>query len=381
MFRRPLRQGMQALMRRIGKYIGRYSWFAKMLFSREPTYLIFYLTSRCNSRCQTCFNWQQNNPAEPESELSVEEISEIARKARHLYYVTLGGGEPFLREDIAAVCKAFYDNSHTRVFSIPTNCLTPTVIAERVEAMIRACPEAIFRISMSIDGIGELHDRIRGVPGNFAKLNQTYFRLAELRSIYPKLEILANTTFCSENQDHISAIHEHVVRNFSLDMYGITLIRGDVENPAIKRIDINKYAEAINVFDRGLRFMRQRRHPLQRLMAVLPVFTWREVLKTYVAGRRGFACHAISRLIVLDAYGHLYPCEMLKEDLGSLRESDYNLRNILARQDVKSLLARIDSRECSCTWECAIQNSLVFNLMMYPAMVRHAFVKSITGHS
>lgn len=360
----------------IKSYFRTYLNFAKMLLAQEPTYLVFYVTNSCNSRCITCFNWQQNNSPAAEAELSLGEIEHIARKAGQLYYVTLGGGEPFLRGDLDEVCHLFYQFSHSRIFSIPTNCLTPATIAARVEAMLVNCPEAIFRISMSIDGIGELHDRIRGVPGNFAKVHETYDLLAALRLKYPRLEILANTTFCAENQERMAEIHEYVSSHFLLDMYGLTLIRGEVESPVVKNIDMDNYAAAMDIFDDIRRSPRGvRRHPLQRLMATLPYFTRREVMKTHAAVRRTYACHAIKRLLVMDAYGNLFPCEMLKVSLGQLRNHDYDLHTVLRKKENKVMLASIKAGECNCTWECAIQNSLVFDVVKYPAMFYRAFFK------
>jgi radical SAM protein with 4Fe4S-binding SPASM domain len=110
-------------------------------------------------------------------------------------------------------------------------------------------------------------------------------------------------------------------------------------------------------------------------MATLPFFTRLEIMKTTAAAVRSYHCHAIKRLFVMDSFGNIYPCEMLKVNLGNLRDCGYALRGLLQSTVVKELLKSIRVKECNCTWECAIQNSLVFNVWKYPAMIRHAFFR------
>jgi len=356
----------------------KYLDLAMMILPGGPTYLVIYVTSLCNSRCKTCFNWEYNNPDHrTEKELSLAEIRMIAARTGRLNYVTIGGGEPFLRGDIADICKVFYDNNRTRIFAIPTNCLTPQTIADRTEAILEKCPEAVVRVSMSIDGIGADHDFIRGVAGNFDKVVHTYELLNKLREKYLLLEILANTTFCTYNQDSIGEIHAYVTSHFCLDMYSITLIRGTVERPELKDVDLKKYQAATKIFE-GSYFLNkgEKRHPLQRLLSILPVFTRREVLKTATAHRRTYTCHAVRKQVVVDSYGGVFACEMLPQKLGNLRECNYDLSAVLRKPEVKKLVESIDRKDCNCTWECAIQHSMVLNVIKWPRIFYEAFLRS-----
>jgi len=350
---------------------------ARMFFAGNPTYLVFYVTATCNSRCKTCFNWEYNNPLHRSGdELTLDEIGKIAAKAGRLAYVTLGGGEPFLRSDIADICKLFYDLTSARIFAIPTNCLTPHVIAERTKTILEQCPEAVVRVSLSIDGIGQDHDFIRGVPGNFEKVTSTYELLDKLRKQHARLEILANTTFCKYNQDKIRDIHSYVTEHFCLDMYSITLIRGTTETADVGKVDLEKYAAAVKLFEESYFLNRVKsRHPLQRLLSILPVFTRREVLNTARSARRTYTCHAIRKQIVVDSFGGVFACEMLPEELGNLRNNNYDMSEVLRTSEVREMIASIDRRECNCTWECAIQHSVVHNIKKWPSLFYEAFFK------
>lgn len=349
----------------------------RIFLSSSPTYLIFYVTAACNSRCKMCFNWKYNTKKILKEEMTLREINKMSQNMGYLQYVTLGGGEPYLRKDLDKISKIFYKNNKTEIFSVPTNCLTPKLIADKTERMLELCPNAIFRVSLSIDGIGKLHDYIRGIKGNFKKVEETYKLLSELRKSYPNLEILANTTFSSYNQDHIKETHDYIRKHFNLDMYGLTLVRGNAKNLVAKKIDLNKYKEAIKIFEKSyFKNKGERRHPLQRILTILPIFTRRGVIKTVQSKVRTYKCYVIKRMIVIDSFGNVFACEMLPNKLGNLRECDYDLKRILNKKGTKRLLKYIKDKKCNCTWECAIQNSLIFDFKKYPSIILEGFFKA-----
>lgn len=335
-----------------------------------PNYIIFHVTSICNSKCKTCFNWKNLNKKD---ELTLNEVKKISEHIKSVEYLTLGGGEPFLRKDLSDICKVFYTNNRVRAFSIPTNGLSPDVVKETTEAILRKCPDALVRVSLSIDGIGELHDNIRGVKGNFDKVWETHDHLHELKKGYANLRILAATTFCSHNQDRAIEIYEYIRKEMDVDQYNINYIRGDARNPILKDVDIEKYRKLIEHIEMGI--SEKRGNYIDRLFDTLPVLTRREVLKTLESEGRIYECHAGKGMIVIDSFGNVFPCEMLDKKLGNLRDYDYDLKKILILDSTKEVLKYIKDRKCNCTWECAIQDSIVYNFKKYPQILKKVVLK------
>ena len=95
-----------------------------------PNYIVFHVTSVCNAKCKMCFNWKNLNNNK-KNELTLEEIDKLSKSLNGLIYVSLGGGEPFLRKDINDIAYIFYKNNNARIFQIATNCLQPRQIAEQ----------------------------------------------------------------------------------------------------------------------------------------------------------------------------------------------------------------------------------------------------------
>ena len=79
--------------------------FAEKVFDPRPG-LIFQATNKCNSKCLMCFKWQELNKSLGK-ELSISDIEHITKQLPNLSSVVIGGGEPFLRDDLPDICRLF----------------------------------------------------------------------------------------------------------------------------------------------------------------------------------------------------------------------------------------------------------------------------------
>ena len=101
----------------------------------------------------------------------------------HVEDLTVIGGEASLRTDIVDVVAYFAQRiPQVRTLSMVTNGFLPERIVEQTRAILKVLEPKGIRLSMSVslDGIGPSHDKIRGVPGGFDKAMET---LAGLRSL------------------------------------------------------------------------------------------------------------------------------------------------------------------------------------------------------
>ena len=59
-------------------------------------------------------------------------------------------------------------------------------------------------------------------------------------------------------------------------------------------------------------------------------------------------------MLVIYENGDVYPCESLttKEKMGNLKDSDYDIKNILKSDHAKCIIKDINpGKKCNCTWE------------------------------
>jgi len=129
--------------------------------------LAVILTYRCSSKCSMCYVWQ--NPTLPEAEVGLPVLEKIPHG---ISYLNLTGGEPTLRRDLGEIVDLLYPRAMT--LEISSNGTNP----ERLEPIIRKYPNV--KIRFSLDGMGEVNDRVRGEKGGFDRKLQGLLRLKEI---------------------------------------------------------------------------------------------------------------------------------------------------------------------------------------------------------
>lgn len=148
----------------------------------RPGYSSIMVTQNCNYKCVMCSFWHRQT----NGELTTEEIARATRELRQIgiQQVNFTGGEPFLRSDLAEIVRSAADNDFVMV-QVTTNGSLSTK-----ERLAEVCANGLGRVAISCDGIGEHHEKQRGVPGAWKKNIATLDALRDLRATkYPKLEI------------------------------------------------------------------------------------------------------------------------------------------------------------------------------------------------
>ena len=141
---------------------------------QKPSFVTFFVTWRCNNKCVMCDVWKK----EAQKELSAPEVEAIFKGLGKIDAIRISGGEPFLRSDLAEIINIIDKVSKPKVIHITTNGFLTKKITETVSKIKN--PSKIH-IKISIDGIGEKHDKIRGIPGAYDNAIATIKDLAELR--------------------------------------------------------------------------------------------------------------------------------------------------------------------------------------------------------
>ena len=146
--------------------------------------VIFTITSRCNARCRMCNMWQRNDPDIPFDKVS--EVLGAAAIKDSVMNLLLTGGEPSLRQDLPEIFDFSFRNLRKLKYaSTFTNSLTPKLTQEAVGRTVAfqkssGRTDVSFGVTLSLDGIGKTHDRVRGVDGAFGRVMENYLGLKAL---------------------------------------------------------------------------------------------------------------------------------------------------------------------------------------------------------
>jgi len=179
--------------------------------------VILYPHSRCNCRCQMCDIWKTGTRQEITAEQLERWLPDFEKLG--VRWVVLSGGEPLMHSDLFALCALL------RRRGIRITLLTSGLLLERFAQKVVTWVDDVI---VSIDGPSELHDRIRGTPGGFAKISHG---VQAIRSLMP---VSARTTVQRENH---ARLVETAQAARDLKLRSISFLAADLTSGAFNRPD------------------------------------------------------------------------------------------------------------------------------------------------
>lgn len=100
-------------------------------------------------------------------------------------------------------------------------------VVRGVERLCGEAPGSQIVINLPLDGVGEQHEQIRGVRGNYAKLIETYEGLRKLNA--PNLTIGMHTVIPRLNVDHFMPLYRQVRGKLKPDSFITELAEERIE--------------------------------------------------------------------------------------------------------------------------------------------------------
>jgi glycosyltransferase involved in cell wall biosynthesis/MoaA/NifB/PqqE/SkfB family radical SAM enzyme len=310
---------------------------------RPPQVLVLPITARCNARCVMCGIWDRP-PGAPE--LSLAEIETLLADpliAGHVRKINVTGGEPSLRADVGDILAAIGKNLNAvDEVGISSNGLAGRAFRAMVAAALAAIPARVrVNFSLSLDGVGETHDAVRGVPGAFSRLTETVDWLCRETAGKANVTVSFNATLSTTNLDAAEAILDFAEKR-SLGVGFTPALENDVFIASVRR---------------GTEFSPVA-HAAERLATVLDRLRERTGSETLartarrLRGERGVPpCAARARGALVDVDGSVYPCgQSARHRFGNVREKSFSA--IWASADAARARASLAAVCTSCLTNC-----------------------------
>jgi len=286
------------------------------------------LTYNCNLRCKMCPFWKRSY-----KDTSLENEKRIIKALYNagVCLIAFEGGEPLLREDLSEILE------YSKGQGLSTSIITNGVLLERKIDSI--APYIDGSIYVSLDGIGETHDRIRNSNGCYDKA------LEGIQSCAGKAFVTINTTIMKENVEEVPDL----VKLAKELKVGISLaLVYNYEGISVEQLssqEINKVANSlIDMKKQGYPIV----HSIDYLRIMGKTLAWD--CKPWLVAN-------------VDPEGKIIqPCYCLNN-----YKSSTNISNI----DIDSLWRKYDwskYKECNkCTLHCYVEPSLIqsFNIETY----------------
>ncbi len=345
-----------------------------------PINVTFSVTRKCQSRCRTCFIWK--HPPEPGSELDQEAVEILFRSIGRTYFFNVSGGEPFLRADLPEIVRLACRHLRPAVIHIPTNALDP----QRIEAMTREildvialeAPGTILTIKPSMDGIGEAHDLVRGVPGNFRRLMDTLERLKNLRKSHRELHVGVGTVISRFNAEKLPEIIRFA-GSLEVDTY-INEVAEEREEFFNLGSGITpegvSYGEIMETFKRAVRSGMKGMRLLSRVTTAMRLVYYDIVTEYLKTGRQVIPCYAAFLNVHVNSDGEVWPCAILayRGRMGSVDDSN-NFMDVWRSRRAREIRRSIRRKECA----CPLANQAYSNILLHPKSLLRVLWIALTG--
>jgi MoaA/NifB/PqqE/SkfB family radical SAM enzyme len=323
-----------------------------------PINLTVSVTYSCPSRCATCDIWQKKV-----DDLSVDEYGRIFPTLEKVpVWVTLSGGDQFVRADFDEVVRLVVTQIEPRIVNIPMNGVITERIFELLPKIAHHTAGAQLVLNLSVDEIGEAHDRIRGADRNFEKLKLVAELIHDLKKTYPHVVLGVHTVISKLNVARIPDIERAARAIFRPDSYIAEVAENRVELGTMQKDitpDPADYRRAVAHLRNVIKANRST-HPVARLVESLRLEYYDLSASILEEKRQVIDCYAGWASAQLAPDGHVWGCCVRAESIGNVRDHGYDFRTVWSGAAGDAFRASVRAHECA----CPLANASYTNLLL-----------------
>ena len=266
------------------------------------------VTYKCNARCEMCYIWK--HPSRTSEEVKPEHLESLPRNLRQ---VVISGGEPTLRQDIGEIAEVLYGK--TKRLQLISNGTRP----ERLFELAGRFPGMSFRLS--VDGLQDLHDEIRGLKNGFESCMAA---LVGLRDMGVK-DLGISMTVSDRNCFDLLPLHR-----LAMDMGSEVAQSVPHNSPPFHKLDneildVETWEGHVEEFaDRLLRS--DRASWKQRAKDWVRAYVAHGYLAHQRSKARPLPCKAGVDFFTVDPFGNVLPCNGMESEmpLGNLKKQPFD---------------------------------------------------------
>lgn len=328
----------------------------------KPLGITLNVTEKCNLRCKMCYWWKKDLKGE---ELSEKDILGIIEDMKDwgVNRINLSGGESLLRKNIV-----FNVLSLCNEYGIETGLVTNGWLLDEKTAD-QLVMRGLARISISIDGIGNTHDNIRGIKGSYDKAIDAINNLNKSKErLNIKCVVHLNTVVCNENLDELLNLIE-LAKSLNCIIWfqafhcyddNGKLVKDEKNSLWIPKDRLNKLNEILDkVIEIKMKESGIIGNPMDELRHMKKYFEDYNVKKVN--------CHAAFDALSIDSFGNVQPC-WHRKSIRNIKEE--GIRAIWESDEYKKTLISMQHCTLPCLLNCHFTpgslGSLMYDMIYLP---------------
>ncbi len=310
----------------------------------------FFTTYKCNSRCGNCHIWKGSLVPPSTTEMDDRALERLF--ADPLFGqcsgTGLAGGEPTIAPFAWRLLERLPENKQV---TVTTNALTS---GRLVEFFRQRQDPGRFTVQLSLDGIGETNDRIRGVAGAYQK---TMALLAEVEKL--GIRRLLSFTVNASNFDQLLSCYELACCHGAEFSARIAYSGGAYSN----KDSSGAYFlddDALGHIDEQLADVISREIEKDGAYPAKLIF-FKKMTDYYRGKLSDIPCFAMQSGMVVDLYGNVFPnCPVMMKPIGNLNEA--GLSEIWQSEKAEKMRGLIADFACGGCWnDCQVITNIALN--------------------
>jgi len=313
-----------------------------------PEVIILPVTYFCNANCDMCAlgELKQREHLEDDQLVDMFRHASISSTLRAINFT---GGEPTVRRDLPQLIGRLIDVCpQLESFSINSNGMLPTS-ADTLRRAIDVGRERRLKVwvFISLDGIGGLHDEIRGVPGAYESTRATIEMLQGLGISSTELQLGVSATVTHKNIDHLGEVLKFAVDRNLLAAFTFPLVTD------VYMANLERQEQFGGSPDIGLRFADFIDTLVDYERHVCPGMTfYRDLQSVLRGGNRSAGCLFRRGGFFLEPNGNVRPCWRASELLfGNIHENSFE--EIWSGSKRERIIDMIEDKYCkTCPSNC-----------------------------
>ncbi len=281
----------------------RRTWLSRFQPIRPRT-LFTAVTYVCDHRCAMCNIWKPKS----RPEMSVDDFRRMFDDPlfREVDTLLVSGGEPTVRRDLGTIVAAAAERlPRLARIAMPTNGYDTERVVEAVGEMasVARARGIGLGVAVSLDGVGNDHDRMRRVPHAFDRAAETLRQLTE-RAASWKIGVVSNCTVTQVNVERLEPLRRWSIEHgYNLQFLPVSFNEHYIENTDLRdKVDLDE--DGGRAFERFIE-----EHLISRDLFDTASFYWHDVLMMRRHGRpRQTPCMFTVDGVLIDAFGDVYYC-------------------------------------------------------------------------
>jgi len=317
-----------------------------------PYKILINLTNNCNSKCEYCDIWTIRDFSD---EIKLKDIIKLFDEmGDDLVWLALSGGEVTLVKYLDSMLfEAKKRCKNLKIITFTTNALLPKRVIE-LSNMIKGLGFDLM-VTISLDGDRELHDQVRGVPGNYSKCIKLYDNLKQ-----KGVNVNFGITVSDKNHNYVKKEYKtmrHLIKAVTfVHDGGIYMKSNNINKNAVRNSLIHIYNNyALDSISEIIEYIHIK----------ISIFFMSEKYKTNL-----IPCEVINASIHIMENGSIRPC-MFLDEIGNIKHN--RIGDVIFGDKANDIREKINNNQCPHCWMNCYSP---YSIMQHPfKSVRYLFKK------